>query len=104
MTKTLNFIAADVTGLSVSAFACTAAYAQYDEPKQVVVETTDLNLNSEAGQKVLKLRISRAARSVCGETGSRLGLSEQRLIDRCVAKSIANTTPDAPQLAAASTK
>jgi UrcA family protein len=100
MTKTLNFIAAVITGLSVSAFACTAAYAQADEPARVVVQTADLNVNSEAGQKALKLRISRAARSVCGETGSRLGLSEQRLIDLCVAKTIANATPSALQIAA----
>ena len=101
MTKTLNFIAAVITGLSISALASTAAYAQSDEPSRVVVQTSDLNLNNEAGQKALKLRVSRAARAVCGDTGTRFGLSEKSAIDKCVAQSIAKATPTSPQMAAA---
>ena len=104
MTKTLNFIAAVVTGLSVSAFACTAAYAQDDQPRSVVVQTADLNLNSESGQKILSLRISRAARNVCSHSTGGLGVSARRLIDKCVAQTIANATPDATQMASVSTK
>lgn len=104
MTKTLNFIAAVITGLSVSAFACTAAYAQDDQPRQTVVQTADLNLNSEVGQKALALRINRAARKVCGDDGSRSDLGRTQSIKRCVAKTIANATPDATQMASVSTK
>lgn len=104
MTKTLNFIAAVITGLSVSAFACTAAYAQDDQPRQMVVQTADLNLNSEAGQKALTLRISRAARKVCGDDGTRVDLGTKQSVKRCVAKTITNATPDVTQMAAVSTK
>jgi UrcA family protein len=104
MTKTLNFIAAVVTGLSVSAFACTAAYAQDDQPRRVVVQTADLNINSEAGQKILALRITRAARKVCGDEGGRFDLGATQNVKRCVAKTIANATPVALQMAAVSTK
>ena len=70
-----------VLALTAAALAVPAAAAE-DQPPQVGVHYSDLDLTSEAGQRQLDLRLERAARDVCGmnETmvGSRLRANHSR--------------------------
>ena len=47
-----------------------------------LVRTADLNLNSEAGQRQLDLRLARAAREVCG-TASDVDLEGKNEVRQC---------------------
>lgn len=64
------------------------------EPKQqMVIKYDDLNLSSEAGQKVLERRIEKAARDVCGldrqQTGTRF---KSRSAQKCYVEAKAKAT------------
>lgn len=73
------------------------------EFRQVVVDYTDLDLTSPAGQKVLHSRISRAAKQVCGPTHVRDagGLSEAMSNKQCYRDSLSRALSEVNSAAVA---
>jgi UrcA family protein len=82
--KSIKFLMA-VAALSVSGFAAAGAR----DVNTVVVRYGDLNLESQAGVRVLHKRIRNAAKSVCKSLDSRnLGL--RAAYDDCVDEAVSN--------------
>jgi len=79
-----KILAAGVLGLA--ALTATPAAAQ----TSVVVETADLQLASEAGQRTLDTRLRTAVRTICGDRPSALALGETQTYRQCVATSTAS--------------
>ncbi len=69
-------IAASAAGLSLAAIGVAPAVAAQTQERTMVVEYSDLNLETAQGQKILKRRIDKAAKAFCQvdrvETGSRI--------------------------------
>lgn len=59
------------------------------------VRTDDINLASEQGQKILALRISRAAREVCDVADDRLDLKIRKIERKCRDAAIASAWANA---------
>jgi len=76
--------------LAALALACTAGVASAETPdhvtRSVVVQTSDLDLTTQAGAQTLSQRIDRATRQVCGPRPSSFGpglRAEQRSYREC---------------------
>jgi UrcA family protein len=67
------------------AFATLLSPAAFADAASVRVDYSDLNLSNPAGQRALDTRISRAARSVCGDNNGVMSLRETSLIKTCIA-------------------
>lgn len=98
MTKTALFALA----LIASAATVTPTVAQASEPVIVtsIVQTADLDLSTEGGQKTLDLRIIHAAHEVCG-TASDVDLIGKRAVRECRTATIAKAASQRDELLAA---
>ena len=67
-----------------------------------IVQTADLDLNSEGGKRHLDRRLSHAAREVCG-TASDVDLEGKNDVRACRAEVLAKARAEGAQLARAST-
>jgi UrcA family protein len=65
-----------------------------------IVQTADLNLSSNVGQRELDLRIAQAAREVCG-TASDVDLEGKNAVRHCREQTIAQASSQREQLVAA---
>lgn len=98
MTKTALFALA----LVATATTITPTVAQASELDRVssIVQTADLDLSSDRGQRELDRRIARAAREVCGQV-SDVDLAGQNDARKCVVDTVAGATSQREQLLAA---
>lgn len=60
-----------------------AASAASDETRSISVRSNDINLNTIKGQKILALRIDRAAREVCDFASDQLGHQVRKIERAC---------------------
>lgn len=60
-----------------------AANAASDETRSISVRSYDINLNTMEGQKILALRIDRAAREVCDFANDQLGHQVRKIERAC---------------------
>lgn len=60
-----------------------AAVGASDHPNSIHVRTNDIDLGSASGQKILAIRISRAAREVCDFADDRLDLKIRKIERQC---------------------
>jgi len=100
MNTTTRCIAIAAFTLAISAFGATAANAaDSDDVPSRKVQYSDLNLNHEAGARVLYLRIRNAAESACVQLNGRQ-LIERMSQSACVKDSIERAVKqvDAPML------
>ena len=75
------------TGLTVDPASAASAYD--DEPKNVVVRYSDLNLSQPQDASILYNRIQRAAREAC-ENDEAPSLARLQQFHRCVDQAVAN--------------
>jgi UrcA family protein len=68
---------------AIAALSVSAAQAQTVETKSVTVRYGDLNLNTQAGQSTLALRIHRAATTACGNGAEGLDISGRQSFKAC---------------------
>ena len=90
-TMVLGLAGLSMLGLTVPLSAGAAAPSQY-ETVQIAVSYADLNIQSEAGARVLYGRLRRASDSVCGlqmARKSRLSLSEVTEARQCFRQTLA---------------
>lgn len=85
----MNNISKIIISGAFAILSTTAAFAQSTEPRTITVEHADLDLNSEAGQKTLKLRIDRAASAVCSSVDAHQGLAAKRINHKCRNEAVA---------------
>ena len=74
------------TKLSITAIVAIlplAANAASDNDRSITVRTDDINLMTISGQKVLTLRIDRAAREVCDFASDQLGHQVRKIERKC---------------------
>ena len=60
-----------------------AANAASDETRSISVRSDDINLNTLKGQKIVALRIDRAAREVCDFASDQLGHQVRKIERAC---------------------
>ncbi len=70
--------------LAAPAFAQPGQDGGPEQPRQAVVKYDDLNLGSQRGAVVLKQRIQRAARSVCGPTPDIRNIEAAQTYNACL--------------------
>ena len=94
MTKTALFALA----LMSSAVTVTPTVAQAAEPLAVtsIVQTADLDLSTAKGQHALDLRLSQAAKEVCG-TASDVDIAGKNDVRRCRVETLANLSAERDQ-------
>ena len=68
-----------------------------------LVETADLDLASEAGQRLLRQRLAQAAREVCG-TASDFDLEGKNEVRKCRDEALARATAERDSLLARATR
>jgi UrcA family protein len=80
-------IAATIAATSTTAmFSATVHARTAGDQASLRVETADLNLSSQAGQRKLSLRIERAANEVCDANNTLRDLQARRTVSECIAK------------------
>jgi UrcA family protein len=82
------------------AFSATPALAQPPVTATSIVQTADLDLSTAKGQRALDLRLSQAAKEVCG-TGSPSDLAGQNEIRRCRVETVSSLSAERDQRIAA---
>ena len=82
------------------AFSATPALAQPPALATSVVQTADLDLSTARGQRALDLRLSQAAREVCGTT-SPADLAGQNEVRRCRVETLASLSAERDERIAA---
>lgn len=75
-----------IIALSLTASVPTALQAQSSDLPTINVASSDLNLNSAEGQDRLALRVTQAAKQVCGHGNGSRDLREIRAVQVCIAK------------------
>jgi UrcA family protein len=85
-----------------SAATITPTVASAFEPVTAtsIVQTADLDLSSDTGQRELDLRIARAARDVCG-TASDVDLEGKNAVRHCRQETVAQASAQREQILAA---
>ena len=74
--------------VSVAAMAGTPAAAQRADSQRVNVSHADLDLDTQAGAETLLARLREATLLVCGDTGRRMTMQEQRAVHECSERSL----------------
>ena len=82
--------------LALLAFTATPALAEPPVAVSTTVQTADLDLSSQAGQRALDHRLSLAAKEVCG-VASDVDIAGKNEVRRCRAKTLANLTSERDQ-------
>jgi UrcA family protein len=89
---------------SLLAFTATSALAEPPVTISTTVQTADLDLSSQAGQRALSHRLTLAAKEVCG-TASDADVAGKNDVRRCRAETLANLASERDQrIAAASSQ
>lgn len=89
-TKSFLKVLTVVAALSFAG-ASQAAFAQTDDTASVKVQSSDLNLSTDAGAKVMLQRIRQAAKSVCGPAPTNQIDRVARLHEICVKDAVSRT-------------
>jgi UrcA family protein len=76
------------TALALSAVSTTAVQAADAVQVSTAVKTSDLDLSTDQGVKSLKLRISRAAKELCGGASDSNYVEAQRAFKKCYKNAI----------------
>ena len=82
------------------AFSATPALAEPPAIATSVVQTADLDLSSQAGQRALNHRLALAAKEVCG-TASDVDIAGKNDVRRCRVETLARVASDRDQRIAA---
>ena len=82
------------------AFTATPALAEPPVIATATVQTADLDLSSQAGQKALDHRLSQAVKEVCG-TASDVDIAGKNEVRRCRVDTLANLSAERNQRIAA---
>jgi UrcA family protein len=82
------------------AFTATPALAEPPVTVSTIVQTADLDLSSQAGQRALDHRLTLAAKEVCG-SASDVDLAGKNEVRRCRAETLANLSGERDQRIAA---
>ena len=101
--KKAIYIALTSTLITTAAIKAAPAIAQQPGgagPNISRVQTADLDLKSEAGQRKLELRLARAAREVCG-TASDVDVVGKNEVRKCRVETLAKAREQGETLAAA---
>lgn len=69
--------------IAVVALMPPGAIAASDDTRSISVRTDDINMNTARGQKILALRIDRAARGVCDFANDRFGPKIRKIERTC---------------------
>ena len=85
---------------SLLAFSATPALAEPPVIATTTVQTADLDLSSQAGQRALDHRLSQAVKDVCG-TAYDVDLSGQNDVRRCRVETLASLSAERDQRIAA---
>ena len=85
---------------SLLAFSATPALAQPPVTATSIVQTADLDLSSQAGQRALDHRLTQAVKEVCG-TASPADLAGQNNIRQCRVDTLAKLSSDREERIAA---
>ena len=94
----MNRIHALIAAAAVAVSSVVAAAPPY---RSIAIETGDLDLNSEKGQRILALRIQRAARAVCEAQAVDSLPQNMRSMRRCTRNAQANAAAAVKTLTAA---
>jgi UrcA family protein len=78
------------------AFTATPAFAQPPAIATSVVQTADLDLATDKGQKALDLRLTQAVKEVCG-TASDVDLAGKNEVRRCRVETLASLASERDQ-------
>jgi UrcA family protein len=90
-TRTLAFTASALVVTAAASFASPARAADTDS-RSALVHYQDLDLNTAAGEEGLKLRVTRAAKMICGPVDGRT-LADRARFDACRDTAIASASP-----------
>ena len=88
--------------ITAAAIKAVPALAEPAAPATRIVQTSDLNLASVAGQRQLDIRLARAAREVCG-TASNLDIAGKNDVRECRNQVLAAARAKAEAVTAAKT-
>ena len=78
------------------AFSATPALAEQPVTSTSIVQTADLDLSTAKGQRALDLRLSQAAKEVCG-TASDVDIAGKNDVRRCRVETLANLSAERDQ-------
>lgn len=92
-----------ITAAAIKATPVSAAEPPVAETRTAVVQTADLNLGSQAGQRQLDRRLSHAAREVCGDA-SAADLEGRNQVRHCIDETLAHAHAQREGLLAASSR
>ena len=91
-TRILAFGASAFAVMAAVSIAAPARAADSDT-QSTVIHYRDLDLNTDAGEARLKLRVARAAAAVCGATDGRVSIEEHDRFAACRDTAIASASP-----------
>src|SRR5215213_4105060 len=87
-----------ITGAAIKAVPAVAEPVAAQDVSVGIVHTADLNLSTDAGRKALEVRLSHAAREVCG-TASDVDLEGKNRVRSCRNAVLADARAKGEQLA-----
>jgi len=88
---------------SLLAFTASPALAETPIVASSIVQTSDLDLSSQSGQRVLDLRLNQAVKEVCG-VASDADVAGKNDVRRCRAETLASLADERDQRIAAASR